>query len=200
MKVVKKTRKLSSSRLPTNEKRGYSIHVISDHSGFWPLDQAHTFRHLLWSLLCHPLLLLLEETNKRVHSNVACVESVFVRFRSKQQGMKTYILALVPFFGRQRPKTPFLVVYLLWNHTETLATQAKSNAIWALFVSSSPRIILAQQMILTHYPGLNLYRHLHTTNNFCENSLPSFIFKVFRGCGLHLTFFLSVPKSVFLSI
>ena len=29
-------------------------------------------------------------------------------------------------------------------------------------------------MILTHYPGFNLQRHSHTTNNFKENSLHFF--------------------------
>ena len=168
MTVVKKTWKWSSSRLPTTEKRGYSIYVTSDHSGFWRQDQARTFRHLLRSLLCHPLSLLLEETIKRFLPNVACVESVSVRFRSKQQGMRVKFELSFHFSLGKDLKSRSLSLFglsLLWNHTETLAAQATPNAIWALLFSSSPRVIQGQRMILTHCPGLNLQRHSHTTNN-----------------------------------
>ena len=168
MKVVEKTWKWSSSRLPTTEKRGYSIYVTSDHSGFWRQDQARTVRHLLRSLLGHPLSLLLEETNKRFLPNVACVESVSVRFRCKKQGMRLKFELSFHFSLGKDLKSRSLSLFglsLLWNHTETLATQATSNAIWALLFSSSPRVIQGQRMILTHYPGLNLQRHSHTTNN-----------------------------------
>ena len=144
MKVVKKTWKSSPFRLPTTEKRGYRIHVTSDHSGFWPQDQARTFRHLLRSLLCHPLLLLFMETNKRCLPNVACVESVSVRFRSKQQGMRLKFELSFHFSRDEDLKfrsLSFLGLSLLRNHTGTLATQATPNAIWALLFSSSPRVI-----------------------------------------------------------
>ena len=169
MKVVKKTWKWSSSRLPTTEKRGYSIYVTSDHSWFWRQDQARTFRHLLRSLLCHPLSLLLEKTNKRFLPNVACVESVSVRFRSKQQGMRLKF-ELSFHFSRGKDlrsrSLSFFGLSLLWNHTGRLPTQATPNAVRALLFSSSPRVIQGQRMILTHYPGLNLQRHSDTTNNF----------------------------------
>ena len=53
--------------------------------------------------------------NKRFLPNVACVGSVSVRFRSKQQEVreskwKSQILALAPFFARQRPEIPFFDV------------------------------------------------------------------------------------------
>ena len=169
MKVVKKTWKWSSSRPLTTEKRGYNIHVTSDHSRFWPQDQARTFTYLLWSLVCHPLLLLLEETNNRFLPNVACVESVSVRFRSKQQGTRLkFELSFHFSLGKdlKSRSLSFFSLSLLRNHTGTLATQATPNAIWALLFSSSPRVIQRQRMILTHYPGLNLQRHSHTTNNF----------------------------------
>ena len=169
MKVVKKTWKWSSSRLPTTEKRGFSIHVTSDHSRFWPKDQARTFTYLLRSLLCHPLLLLLEETNNRFLPNVTCVESVSVRFRSKQQGMRLKFELSFHFSLGKDLKSLSLSLFglsLLRNHTGTLATQATPNAIWALLFSSSPRVIQRQRMILTHYPGLNPQRHSYTTNNF----------------------------------
>ena len=169
MKVVKKTWKWSSSRLPTTEKRGYSIYVTSEHSRFWPQDQACTFRHLLRSLLCHSLLFLLEETNKRFLPNVTCVESVSVRFRCKQQGMRLKFELSFHFSLGNDLKSrslSFFSLSLLRNHTGILATQATPNAIWALLFSSSPPVIRRQRMILTHYPGLNLQRHSHTTNNF----------------------------------
>ena len=150
MKVVKKTWKWSSSRPRTTEKRGYSIYVTSDHSGFWPQDQACTFRHLLRSLLCHPLLLLLEETNNRFLSNVDCVENVSVRFCSKQQGMRVKFELSFHFSRGKDLKSrslSFFGLSLLWNHTGTLATQATPNAIWALLFSSSPRVIQGQRMI-----------------------------------------------------
>ena len=142
-KVVKKTWKWSCSRLPTTEKRGYSIHVTSDHSRFWPKDQARTFTYLLRSLLCHPLLLLLEETNKRFLPNVACVESVSVRFRCKQQGMILKFELSFHFSLGKDLKSRSLSLFglsLLRNHTATLATKATPNAIWALLFSSSPRL------------------------------------------------------------
>ena len=169
MTVVKKTWKWFSSRPPTTEKRGYNIHVTSDHSGFWRQDQARTFRHLLRSLLRHPLLLLLEETIKRFLPNVTCVESVSVRFRSKQQGMRVKFELSFHFSRGKDLKSRSLSLFglsLLRNHTGILATQATPNAIWALLFSSSPPVIQRQRMILTHYPGLNLQRHSHTTNNF----------------------------------
>ena len=147
MKVVKKTWKWSSSRLPTTDKRGYSIYVTSDHSWFWRQDQACTFRHLLRSLLCHPLLLLLEETNKRFLPNVAWVGSVSVRFRSKQQGMRVKFELSFHFSRGKDVKSlslSFLGLSLLRNHTGTLATKATPNAIWALLFSSSPRVIQGQ--------------------------------------------------------
>ena len=65
---------------------------------------------------------------------VAYVASVSVRFRSKEQGTrlkdlakngaKNGFLVLVPFFAQPKPKISFLGVSLLWNQTETLATQA----------------------------------------------------------------------------
>ena len=154
MKVVKKTWKWSSSRPLTTEKRGYNIHVTSYHSGFWRQDQARTFRHLLRSLLCHPLLLLLEETIKRFLPIVAWVESVSVRFRSKQQGMSE-IWALVPFFARQRPKIPFFVVLRSF-----FAPKPHGNACYAgntQCYMSSPLLFLSS-------------RYTMTTNDF--NSLP----------------------------
>ena len=147
MKVVKKTWEWSSSRLPTTEKRGYSIHITSDHSRLWPQDQARTFRHLLRSLPCHTLVLLLEETNKRFLPNVACVESVSVRFRSKQQGMRLKFELSFHFSLGKDLKSLSLSLFglsLLRNHTGTLATQATPNAIWALLFSSSPRVIQGQ--------------------------------------------------------
>ena len=143
MKVVKKTWKWSSSRLPTAEKRGYNIYVTSYHSGFWRQDQERTFRHLLRSLLCHPLLLLLEETIKRFLPNVAWVESVSVRFRSKQQGMRVKFELSFHFSLGKDLKCRSLSLFglsLLRNHTGTLATKATPNAIWALLFSSSPRL------------------------------------------------------------
>ena len=169
MKVVKKTWKWSASRLPTTEKRGFSIHLTSDHSRVWPQDQARTSRHLLWSLLCHPLLLLLMETNKRFLPNVTCVESVSVRFRSKQQGMRVKFELSFHFSLGKDLKSRSLSLFglsLLRNHTGTLATHSTPNAIWALLFSSYPRVIQRQRMISTHYPGLNHQRHSHTTNNF----------------------------------
>ena len=169
MKVVKKTWKWSSSRLPTTEKRGYSIYVTSDHSWFWRQDQARTFTHLLRSLLRHPLSLLLEETIKRFLPNVACVESVSVRFRSKQQGMRLKFELSFHFLLGKDLKSLSLSLFglsLLRSHTGTLATHSTPNAIWALLFSSSPRVIQGQRMISTHYPGLNHQRHSHTTNNF----------------------------------
>ena len=147
MTVVKKTWKWSSFRLPTTEKRGYSIYVTSDHSRFWPQDQACTFRHLLRSLLCHPLLLLLEETNKRFLPNVACVGSVSVRFGSKQQQMRVKFYLSFHFSRGKDLKSLSLSLFglsLLRNHTGTLATKATPNAIWALLFSSSPRVIQGQ--------------------------------------------------------
>ena len=169
MRVVKNTWKWSSSKLPTTEKRGYSIYVTSDHSWFWRQDQARTFTYLLRSLLFHPLLLLLEETNKRFLPNVACVESVSVRFGSKQQGMRLKFELSFHFLLGKDLKSRSLSLFglsLLRNHTETLATQATPNAIWALLFSSYPRVIQRQRMISTHYPGLNHQRHSYTTNNF----------------------------------
>ena len=169
MKVVKKTWKWSSCRLTITEKRGYSIHVTSDHSRFWPQDQALTFTDLLWSLVCHPLLLLLEETNNRFLPNVTCVESVSVRFRSKQQGTRLKFELSFHFSLGKDLKSRSLSLFglsLLRNHTGTLATHSTPNAIWALLFSSSPRVIQRKRMISTHYPGLNHQRHSHTTNNF----------------------------------
>ena len=155
MKVVKKTWEWSSSRLPTTEKRGYSIHVTSDHSRFWRQDQARTFRHLLRSLLCHPLVLLLEETNERFLPNVACVESVSVRFRSKQQGMRLKFELSFHFFPRQRPKISFFVVLRSF-----FAPKPHGNACYAGYTQccmSSPLLFLSS-------------RYTRTTNDF--NSLP----------------------------
>ena len=169
MTVVKKTWKWSCSRLPTTEKRGYSIHVTSDHSRFWAKDQARTFTYLLRSLPCHPLLLPLEETNNRFLPNVACVESVSVLFWSKQQGMRLKFGLSFHFSRGKDLKSLSLSLFglsLLRNHTGTLATHSTPNAIWALLFSSSPRVIQRQRMISTHNPGLNHQRHSHTTNNF----------------------------------
>ena len=170
MKVVKKTWKWSSSRLPTTEKRGYSIYVTSDHSRFWPQDQACTFRHLLRSLLLHPLLLLLEETNKRFLPNVACVGSVSLRFRCKQQGM-ILKFELSFHFSLGRPKIPFFVVVRSF-----FALKPHGNACYAGYTQcymSSPLLFLSsgytrttKRMILTHYPRLNFQCHSHTTNTF----------------------------------
>ena len=54
---------------------------------------------------------------------VACVASVSVRFRSKEQGTRVK-MALVSFLVRPKPRIPFLGLSLLRNQTKTLSTQA----------------------------------------------------------------------------
>ena len=55
----------------------------------------------------------------RAHDSLACVASVFVRFRSKKRRSrvkdKVKALALVPFFARSKQKIPFLGLSLLRN-------------------------------------------------------------------------------------
>ena len=77
-------------------------------------------------------------------SQVACVASVSVRFRSNERGTEVkdhakngakmaspsplfYFLAAVSFLARSKPRIPFLGLSLLRNQTETLATQARSQ-------------------------------------------------------------------------
>ena len=95
-------------------------------------------------------------TDVSVYSNIACVASVSVRFRSKERvtGVKDhatngaskrtgrgwerkksfscpspllFFLAFVLFLARSKPKIPFLGLSLIRNLKKTLATQANSN-------------------------------------------------------------------------
>ena len=72
-----------------------------------------------------------------LRERVACVASVSVRFRRKEQGMRVKDReksgaskrALVSFLARSKPKVPFLGISLLRNQTETLATQAREREV-----------------------------------------------------------------------
>ena len=64
-------------------------------------------------------------------SNRSKEKGTRVKDRTKNRASKRAGLALVPFFAWPKPKILFLGLPLLRNHTETLATQAKS--LWSLW-------------------------------------------------------------------
>ena len=65
-------------------------------------------------------------------SDVVCLASVSVWFESNQRGRRIHFLALVSFFALSKPKMPFLGLSLHRNQTETLTTQATSDAEFAV--------------------------------------------------------------------
>ena len=78
-----------------------------------------------------------------VRFDLACVASVSLRCRSKERGTrvkdrtkngasKRAGMALVSFLARPKPRIPFLGLSLLRNQTETLATQASFDCLFAL--------------------------------------------------------------------
>ena len=153
MTVVKKTWKWSSSRLPTTEKRGYSIYVRS----FGVLASgSSTYVQTSSPVITVPsTFIAFGGNNKEVSTQCSLRRKRFRAVSEQTTRNESQIWALVPFFARQRPKIPFFVV--VWSF---FALKPHGNACCAGYTQcymSSPLLFLSSG-------------YTTTTNDF--NSLP----------------------------
>ena len=88
----------------------------------------------------------------KVGTHLACIASVSVRFRNKEQGTRVKDRALVSFLARPKPKIPFLCLSLLSGHK-----YRKIKWIWICANRCGNKILLRKQ------------RLQYTRNNFRWN-------------------------------